>query len=140
MTIVEKITQSIEASQQDGFAVYYHDEPTLNLLAGRMTFPCAIVQLLTSGRVVIEGGQAKERVSAAVFFVEPSSFDFDATENETIIDRCKGRAMTWLLALAADQYLRLEEITRTSRVYDRYDDILTGFGVLVELKELNGIC
>ena len=140
MTIVEKITDSIKAAHGDDFPVYYHDEPTLNLLTSQMTVPCAVLQLITTGRVVMEGGQAKERVSAAVFFVEPSQFDFDATENETIIDRCKGRAMAWLLALTASHDLQLEEITRTSRIYDQYDDILTGYGVLAEIKETNGIC
>lgn len=140
MTIVDKITDSIKSAHGDDFPVYYHDESTLNEMTSRMQFPCALVRLLSQGRIVMEGGQAKERVSAAVFFVERSRFDFDATENETIIDRCKGRAMAWLFTLTASHDLQLEEITRTSRVYDRYDDILTGYGVLAEIKETNGIC
>lgn len=140
MTIVDKIINSIKAALGNDFPVYYHDAPTLNLMTSQMQFPCALFQLLTTGRIAMEGGQAKERVSAAVFFVEPSQFDFDAVENETIIDRCKGRAMAWLLTLTASHDLQLEEITRTSRIYDQYDDILTGYGVLAEIKEMNGIC
>lgn len=140
MTIVEKIKESVKASQGEGFEVYYHDEPTLNLLTSTMTFPCAIMQLLTTGNADSAAGQVKERVSAAIFFVEPSQFDFDADDNEAIIDRCKGRAFAWLLGLAADPLVELVELTRTSRVYDRYDDILTGYGLLVDLRELNGIC
>lgn len=140
MTIVEKIINSIKASQDEGFEVYYHDEPTLNLMTSDMTFPCAILQLLTTGDVEREAGQVKEVVSAAVFFVEPSDFDFDAIGNERIIDRCKGRAFAWLLGLAADPLVELVDLTRTSRVYDRYDDIITGFGLLAEVKELNGLC
>lgn len=140
MTIVDKIIESIKAAHGDDFPVYYHDEPTLNLLTSQMDFPCALLQLITTGTVVSEAGQMKERVSAAVFFVEPSQFDFDAIENETIIDRCKGMAMAWLLTLSGSPELQLENITRTSRVYDRYDDILTGYGVLAEIKETNGIC
>lgn len=140
MTIVDKIIESIKAAHGDDFPVYYHDEPTLNLLTSQMDFPCALLQFITTGTVVSEAGQMKERVSAAVFFVEPSQFDFDAIENETIIDRCKGMAMAWLLTLSGSPELQLENITRTSRVYDRYDDILTGYGVLAEIKETNGIC
>lgn len=140
MTFVEKVIASIKAQHGDGFPVYYHDEPTLNLLTSEMDFPCAIFQLLTTGDVVQEGGQAKERVSVAVFFVEPSDIDFEAVENENIIDRCKGRAFAWLLGLAADPLVELAELTRTSRVYDQYDDIITGFGVLADIKETNGIC
>lgn len=140
MTIVDKITASIKAAHGEDFPVYYHDEETLNLLTQTMQFPCALVTLITAGNVVQEAGQAKERVSAAVFFVEPSEFDFNAVDNERIIDRCKALAFAWLLNLSGDQWLRLDTITRTSRVYGKFDDILTGFRVLAEITELNGIC
>lgn len=140
MTIVEKIISSIKAALGEDFPVYYHDEPTLNVLVSRMEFPCAMFQLLTTGNAVNEAGQLKERVSAAVFFVEPSQFDFDAVANEEIINRCKGRAFSWLGSLNADEWLTLSSLNRTSRVYDDTDDILTGFGVFADLEELNGVC
>lgn len=154
MTIVDKIIKSIQDALYEApepeqetrgdvpapFPVYYHDEPTLNVMTSSMEFPCALFQLLTTGRAVFEGGQAKERVTAAVFFVEPSEFDFDAVENEKIIDRCKQRAFRWLLSLAGSSGLKLEAVGSTARVYDRYDDILTGFGVNVEIKESVGLC
>ena len=138
MTIVDKIINSLKAVHGEAFPVYYHDEPTLNLMTSRMAFPCALLQLLTTGRAVREGGMVKERVSAAVFFVDPSKFDFNAVDNEEIIDRCKQRAFAWLASLTSSSDVELLDVTRTSRVYDRYDDILTGFGVLAELQELQG--
>lgn len=155
VTIVEKIKASIQNSVfvprqetvngqvvtvYDPLPVYYHDEPTLNLLTSRMSFPCALLQLLSSGRIDRTGPQQREAVTAAVFFVEPSQFDFDAEDNEVIIQRCKERATKWIASLNAGGYLEAVGTVRTSRVYDRYDDILTGFGVSVELLELNGIC
>lgn len=138
MTIVQKIINSIKEAHGDDFPVYYHDEPTLNLMTSQMQFPCALLQLLTTGRAIQEGGMVKERVSAAVFFVEPSQFDFDAEENETIIDRCKKKAFAWISYLPYSPDVELVDVTRTSRVYDRYDDILTGFGILAEIKEAVG--
>lgn len=138
MTIVEKIIASIQAELGADFPVYYHDEPTLNLMTSQMQFPCALFQLLTTGNAVNEAGQIKERVSAAVFFVEPLRFDFNAIDNERIIDRCKGKSFAWVNALNADPWLSLTALNRTTRVYDQYDDILTGFGVFVDLTELNG--
>lgn len=144
MTIVEKIIASIQSvvldDNGDPLPVYYHDEPMLNLMTSRMDFPCVLFQLLTSGMVIQEGGQVKEQVSAAVFFVERSEFDFDALQNEQIIDRCKKRAFAWVKALNNDPLVELERLNRSSRIYDQYDDILTGFGVFVDLKELNGFC
>lgn len=138
MTIVEKIIASIQAELGADFPVYYHDDPTLNLMTQTMEFPCALLILLTNGRTVQEAAQVKERVTAAVFFVEPSQFDFDAVQNEAIIDRCKRRAFRWLGGLGSDPWLSLEATNNTSRTYNRYDDILTGYGVSVDLVELNG--
>ena len=140
MTIVDKIIGSIKAALGDDFAVYYHDEPTLNLMTQTMQFPCALFYLLTSGTAEAEGGQMKERVTAAVFFVEPSQYDFNAVENERIIDRCKRRCFAWLLSMNGSADIDVYSINRTERVYDRFDDILTGFGVSVDLKELQGEC
>lgn len=139
MTIIDKIISSIQSVHGDNFPVYYHDEPTLNVIAETMSFPCAIVQLLTTGNAKIDNGQIRESVSAAVFFVEPSEFDFDAVENEEIIDRCKRRAFRWLLTLPMDEWISLDAIERTSRAYERFDAILTGFGVLARLSELEGV-
>ena len=138
MTIVGKIKQSI--TDATGLPVYYHDEPTLNLLTSSMDFPCCLFQLLSQGAVVNEGGQIKERVTAALFFVDRSDFDFDAESNEEIIDACKGRAFAWLASLNVGGLLTLTANNGTRRIYDRYDDILTGFGLSVDLTEQVGLC
>lgn len=154
MTIVDKIKATIQAAVEADYGqtdingdpvmesidVWYHDEPTLNVLTSRMRFPCVMFQLLTNGRVVQEGGQVKEAVTAAVFFVDKTEFDFDGEDNEVIIDQCKARAFTWLSWLSSSELVGIEAVNRTTRVYDRYDDILTGFGVSVDLKEINGLC
>lgn len=138
MTIVDKIITSIKVALGNDSPVYYHDAQTLNVMVSQMTMPCAMFQILTTGNAVNEAGQMKERVSAAVFFVEPSQFDFNAVDNEKIIDRCKARAFSWLGALSSDALLTLTALNRTTRVYDDTDDILTGFGVFVDLTELVG--
>lgn len=155
MTIVDKIKSSIQSAVLvdygrvddqgntilDPIEVYYHDDATLNDMTRGMRFPCAFFLLLVNGRPLTEGGQIKERVSAAVFFVEPSQFDFDAEENEVIIDRCKKRAFAWIAALlGGDLYLKLDNISNSSRTYNRYDDILTGYAVNVDIVELVGVC
>ena len=138
MTIVGKIKQSV--TDATGLKVYYHDEPTLNLLTSSMDFPCCLFQMLSQGAVVNEGEQMKERVTAALFFVDRSDFDFDAESNEEIIDACKGRAFAWLASLNVGGLLTLTANNGTRRIYDRYDDILTGFGLSVDLTEQVGYC
>lgn len=139
MTIVEKIINSIKAVHGDNFPVYYHDDPTLNLLTSQMRFPCALLLLLSTGRATNIAGNIREQVSAAVFFVEPQEgMDFDATQNEQIIDRCKQRALAWLHSLPSSDVVELVNEAQTSRVYQRYDDILTGYGVQADLREVLG--
>lgn len=143
MTIVEKITNSISAAVKvDGkpIPVYYHDEPTLNFKTSEMSFPCVLFQLLTRGNVIRDGGQLRERVTAAVFFVDLTEFDFEALENEKIIDRCKERCFAWLSSLNADAWMKLYRLNNTERVYDETDDVLTGFGVSADLDEVGGYC
>ena len=139
MTIIEKIRNSIQRVHGEGFEVYYHDDPTLNIIADSMSLPCAIVQLITQGRVEQQSGQWREVVSAAVFFVDRSEFDFDADDNEAVIDHCKVRALQWLAALPMDDALELVRVERTGRVYERFDAILTGFALMVELREIEGV-
>ena len=139
MTIIEKIRASIRAVHGSDFDVYYHDDPTMNIIADTMTLPAAIVTLITQGTIDQQSGQWREVVSAAVFFVDKSEFDFDADENEKIIDDCKRRCLRWLAALPLDHDLDLVRWERTSRVYERFDAILTGFAVMVDLREREGV-
>ena len=139
MTIIEKIRASIQAVHGSDFEVYYHDDPTLNIIADTMYLPAAIVTLITQGTIDQRSGQYREVVSAAVFFVDKSEFDFDADDNEQVIDQCKRSCLRWLAALPMDEHLDLVRWERTSRVYERFDAILTGFAVLVDLREREGV-
>ena len=139
MTIVEKIRASIQRVHGAGFEVHYHDDPTMNIKAETMALPAAIVQLITQGELDQTSGQWREVVSAAVFFVDKSEFDFDADKNEKIIDKCKRMALRWLAGLQLDEDLTLVRWERTSRVYERFDAILTGFAVMVDLRETEGV-
>ena len=140
MGIVEKIKGSIRAALGEDYPVHYHDDAQINLDTSRMRFPCAVLRLITEGSVAMESGQAKEVVRAAVFFVDLSEFDFDADENEAIIETCKKDAFAWLLSLGSSHDLQLANLQRTSRVYEQYDDIVTGFGVLADIRETSGVC
>ena len=139
MSIVKKIQMSVKDSIGDSFGVYYGDDYELNLETSSMTFPCALLRLIEDGAIVAEGGQLKERVTAALFFVDKTEFDITAARNEEIIDACKRTAMEWISAANAQGDIAVAP-SRTSRIYQRYDDIVTGFGILAEITELNGFC
>lgn len=138
-TIIDKIKASVEGATDCAF--YYHSGGDLNLILDSVDeYPCAIATLLENGGAEIDGGQIRERVRIAVFFVKPTEFDFNAEDNERLIDECKTLAFKWVNSLLShDSELTLEGVNDTTRVYDQYDAILTGFAVNVTLTELYGV-
>lgn len=137
MTIVEKIINSIKGVLGSGFPVYYYNDVDMNMATSGMDFPCAFFQIVTRGTLVTEAGQLKERVYAGVFFVEKAEWDCKATDNEVIIDRCKRRGLFWLSQISRDNYITAT-LEGTARKYADTDDIVTGFGVFLNVTEMEG--
>lgn len=141
MTIVDKIKKSVKDVLGEDHPVYYNDDPGANLETGRMTFPCCVIRMLTTGTADKAAGQVRETVSAALFFLRlMKGMDFSPERNEHIIDRCKKDAFAWYGSLNLNHDLELVALSRTSRVYEEYDDIVTGFGMLCDLRERTGSC
>lgn len=138
-TIIDKIKASVEGVTNCPF--YYHSEGDLNLILDSVSeFPCAIATLLDSNNVEIDASQIRERVRIAIFFVQPTEFNFEALENEELIQACKTLAFKWVNGLLShDSELTLESVNDTTRIYDQYDTILTGFAVNVSLVENYGM-
>lgn len=140
MTIIEAVKNSIE---RVGCAFLYHADGELNELVAREPafdgdVPVALCYLLGSGSTDITAGVARERVNIGVFFSLKTNFDFDAIENERLLDVCKQYAQRWLLSLNDDAWLRLVSLNSTERVYDTTTDILTAYAVNVTLEEIHG--
>ena len=144
MNIVDKIKGSIHDAT--GMPVYYDNTATLNVVADNAQYPCAFFQLLTTGQLDIEGGQMKERVAAEVYFVELGSFDYDGSEEEVIIDRCKQSALAWLRKSDIMGAVSVLSVERTRRVYSdgiggngyTFDAIVCGYGLVCTVKEMEG--
>lgn len=140
MTIIEAVKNSIE---RVGCAFLYHADGELNELVARepafdSDVPIALCYLLGSGSTDITAGVARERVNIGVFFSLKTNFDFDAIENERLLDVCKQYAQRWLLSLNGDVWLRLVSLNSTERVYDTTTDILTAYAVNVTLEQVQG--
>ena len=138
MTIVDKIKESISVATD--LPVYYQSEEQLNRIADNADYPCAYFFLLQTQGITTDSMTLRERVNIAVFFVNLTEFDFNADENEAIIDECKQKAMRWLAMLPRDAYFRLTAVGQSERLYDTFDAQLTGYAVNVTLEELEGFC
>lgn len=137
MTIIEKIKRSVEAAT--GLPFLYHAAGEINeLIARAENLPVAFAFLLDSGTIDDVNGRYRERVTLAVMFADKSQFDFNALENEEIIDRMKIKAYKWLQSLRLSNDLNIVSINQTQRLYDATTDILTGFSVNVTIEDYAG--
>ena len=138
MTIIEKIKQSVEGAT--GMPFLYHAAGELNeLLARCKELPVAYSFLIDSGTIDDVNGRYHERVTIAVMFCDKTDFDFNAIENEQIIDRMKVKAYKWMQSLRMSNALRVVSVNNTQRLYDNTTDILTGFAVNITLEDVAGV-
>ena len=138
MTIIEKIKQSVEGTT--GMPFLYHAAGELNELIARCgELPVAYSFLIDSGTIDDVNGRYHERVTIAVMFCDKTKFDFNALENEQIIDRMKVKAYKWMHSLRMSNALRIVSVNNTQRLYDNTTDILTGFAVNITLEDIAGV-
>lgn len=138
MTIIEKIKQSVEGAT--GMPFLYHAAGELNELIARCgELPVAYSFLIDSGTIDDVNGRYHERVTIAVMFCDKTEFDFNALENEQIIDRMKVKAYKWMQSLRMSNALRVVSVNNTQRLYDNTTDILTGFAVNITLEDITGV-
>lgn len=138
MMFVEKIIKSVETAT--GLKCYYQSAEEINRIFDYADHPSAHFFLIDSAGVQMSAGNIRERVQVAIFFCDLTEFDFNSIENEKIIEQCKERAFRWLDSLSRSPLLRLVSVTNSTRVYNAYDSILTGFALNCTLEELKGIC
>ena len=138
MTIIEKIKQSVEGAT--GMPFLYHAAGELNeLLARCKELPVAYSFLIDSGTIDDVNGRYHERVTIAVMFCDKTEFDFNAIENEEIIDRMKVKAYKWMQSLRMSNALHVVSVNNTQRLYDNTTDILTGFAVNITIEDMAGV-
>lgn len=138
MTIIEKIKQSVEGAT--GMPFLYHAAGELNEIVARCgELPVAYSFLIDSGTIDDLNGRYHERVTLAVMFCDKTEFDFNALENEKIIDRMKVKAYKWMQSLRMSNALRVISVNNTQRLYDNTTDILTGFAVNITIEDVAGV-
>lgn len=138
MTITEKIKKSVTTAT--GLPVFYQSAEQLNRICDYTEYPCAYFFLLQTQGISTENMTPREQVRVGVFFVNTTEFDFEAEQNEAIIQGCKENAFKWIATLPRDKYFRLVSIGQSERVYDQFDAQLTGYCVNVVLEEIDGYC
>lgn len=138
MSIVLKIKEKFE--QITGIPLIYQSEEMVNFLVGEKPVPVSIWYLLQDGQIVSDSasGTIRERIQARIYVGNLTELDFDAIENEKIIDKCKKILFNFIAQLKSDNELEVESINLSRRFYLHTDEILTGYMVDVTISELSG--
>jgi len=148
-TIIDKLADTLQRAELgiDGqpLRFVYADEGLQNIIIESGNVPFAAVVPIASSAVYADDGRYHERITVAVFFGDcmvDTGSDYDAIENERIIDTCKRRAFMWLTSLhlpMPNRELSFVSVTTAERGYLRLDGNYTGFAVVVTLDEVSGI-
>jgi hypothetical protein len=138
MSIVLKVKDKFESIT--GLPLIYQSEEMVNFLVGNNPVPVGIWYLLQDGQVVSDSadGTIRERVQVRIYVGDKSEIDFNAIENERIIDKCKKILFNFIANLKSDNDLQIESINLSRRFYLETDDILTGYMVDMTISELSG--
>lgn len=138
MSIVLKIKEKFE--QITGIPLIYQSEEMVSFLVGEKPVPVGIWYLLQDGQIVSDSasGTICERIQARIYVGDLTELDFDAIENEKIIDKCKKILFNFIAHLKSDKDLEVENINLSRRFYLHTDEILTGYMVDVTISELSG--
>lgn len=138
MNVIEKLKKSI--TEAVGIPFFYGSGGEINRVLDRAPLPCAFAYLLESNTATDTNGIMRERLTFAVFFVNKTTFDFEAIENESVIDGCKRMAFSWFLKLNRGGEFQNNVINNTLRVYDEIADAtVTGYALNVTIEEVEGV-
>ena len=138
MTIIDALKNSVETIT--GLPFIYGSLESVNRQIGDTELPCAYAYLLNTTPVEDVNGILHERMTLAVFFVNKTEFAADDIANEVIIDKMKRTAFRWWIG-ARSEWVDIRPIAfnEGQRVYQQFDDVVTGYAANVTIEEIAGV-
>lgn len=138
MTIQQHI-KSI--AQQMGIAYIYHNWTSVNQAVSTSQLPVMINVLPVSGSFSV-GYELTESANCMIAFLDKAEYDFDAEQNDQVVERMKALAKDFLLRLnkvECIENLSLADVSY-SVAYDKLDENLTGVILELRISESEGTC
>lgn len=112
---------------------------TANVKADKIDYPAVINVLPVSGSINLNKNKLRDYPNCIIAFVDKTDLDFDGTENESIVDKCKALAMEFILtANASGLFEQIDGDIPYSVIYDQLDVNVTGVSIELQLKETQG--
>lgn len=143
---MSKINSIIEWTRENFCAVLYHDTGNLNVLADNIDNAnleidiFALILAPINGQLVVNDRSITESYTLVVSFVKPNDLDYDAEENESDnITLCRRMAYMWLSRLVKEFTALKIGAVSSSREYLKFDAMLTGYTLTINVTELEPI-
>lgn len=138
MTVEAKIKSIVE--EMKGITYIFDNWATANVRLDSSAMPAVLNVLPVSGRFNLGKTQLKDFPNCMIAFIDKSDLDFDGTENDGIIERCKNLAKEFILRLnASGLFEHVDEDIPYSVIYDKLDVNVTGVVIEMQLKEAKGL-
>lgn len=117
----------------------FEDWTTANVKADSIDYPAVINVLPVSGNINLNKNKLRDYPNCLIAFVDKTDLDFDGSENDTIVDKCKALAMEFILtANASGLFEQIDGDVPYSVIYDQLDVNVTGVSIELQLKEAQG--
>lgn len=126
-----------------GLNYYFGDWNRINEAGdtGRCKFPLVAYLLPPSGVVNFDGPGVRETENGVLAFIDLTEFDFQADENNEIVQAMKEKMISFIQAVNVSKHFKpIGGDVRYDILYDKLDFAVTGVTVSVGLKEAVGKC
>lgn len=138
MTVIEQEVKRIIEGM--GIAYSFNDWSRFNVEADMGDFPCGVLVAPASGTLHRNNGVMRNAPSYLLAFLDLTDFDFDTTENNTIVERCLGYAKEFIARVSASEVISIEGDVDYRVVYDLLDVNCTGVTIDLTIAEVVGEC
>lgn len=133
MTLAERIRHTFETAT--GLDLIYGTREGVNAAVESGKMPCGFWSPIED-TTMADGFAVREKVTAALSVVDLSTSEEVGYKSEEVVERCKYHLRKALKALRERSDIEVTGVTKGRRIYDDLDDIVTGYTLTVELRDL----
>lgn len=138
MTVEQKIKSVVE--QMDGVTYIFDNWQTANIRLDKLPLPVVLNLLPVSGTLNLGATQMKDFPNCMIAFMDKIDLDFDGTENDSVVERCKSLAKEFILLInRSGMFEPISGDVPYSVFYDKLNVNVTGITISLQLKEVSGI-
>lgn len=141
MSVESKIKSVADTFQGEGVSYYFGDWARANKAFDNMSLPAIVYVMPASGEIDLSAGNVRDKENALIAFLDKTTFDFEATENNVIVESMKALAMRFFVACNNSRLFEPIGGKLPYRVvYDMLDVNVTGITFELPIKEVTGKC